>query len=259
MLFRTSQLERSRLRARDGRIGKIETFLFDEEQWVLRYIVAKHGFAFLGKRVLISPMSVTGALRDGEAITVGLTRKQVKNAPSADLAQPVSRQKEAELLRYYRVPVYWGGAGLWGGALTPVEAGSLASAPGPDEQYLPETDAQTDAQTDAESHLRSTREVTGYRLRAPEEEVGSVTDFLIEDTTWAVRYLRVETRAEIGGGSLFISPHWVREISWGERTILIDTPLEQLRNVPATAAEGRLSREEEEHLHELFGKARYWK
>ncbi len=255
MLLRTSRLEQSHLRARDGRIGKITTFLFDEEQWVLRYIVAKHGFAFFGRRVLISPMSVTGALRDGEAITVGLTRKQVKNAPAADLAQPISRKKEAQFLRYYRVPVYWGGAGLWGGALTPVEAGSLASAPGLEAEYPPEADAETRD----ESHLRSTREVAGYRVCAPENEVGQITDFVIEDTTWAVRYLRVETDEGVGGGTLFISPHWVREISWIERRVSIDTPLEQLRDVPRVGEGGAPTRDEEERLHEFFGKVRYWR
>ncbi len=181
MLLRTSRLEKSHLRATDGRIGKIETFLFDEEQWVLRYILAKYGFAFLSRRVLISPMSVTGALRDSEAIAVGLTRKQIKNAPPADLAQPVSRKKEAQFLSYYRMPAYWGGAGLWGGALTPLEAGAL-----------------------------------------------------------------------------FISPHWVREISWIERRISIDMALEQLRDVPKIGAGGEPSRDEEEHLHDFFGMARYW-
>ena len=255
MLLRTSRLEKSHLRATDGRIGKIETFLFDEEQWVLRYILAKYGFAFLGRRVLISPMSVTGALRDSETIAVGLTRKQIKNAPPADLAQPVSRKKEAQFLSYYRMPAYWGGAGLWGGALTPLEAGSLSSAPAVDEAFAPESDLESDR----ESHLRSTHEVAGYRLHASEEEAGVVTDFVIEDTTWAIRYLRVETDDEIGGGALFISPHWVREISWIERRISIDMALEQLRDVPKVGAGGEPSRDEEEHLHDFFGMARYWK
>lgn len=257
MLLRASRLEQSRLRATDGRIGKIKTFLFDEEQWVLRYIVAKYGFALFGKRVLISPMSVTGAPRDGEAIAVGLTRKQVKSAPTADLAQPVSRKKEAQFLRYYRVPVYWGGAGLWGGALTPLEAGSLSSAPAVDEEFAPDTDLESDD----ESHLRSTREVAGYRVCAPEDEVGVITDFVIEDTTWAIRYLRIETAEDIGGGTLFISPYWVREISWIERKVSIDTPLAQLKAVPkaGTGGGGQPTRDEEEHLHEFFGKVRYWK
>ena len=255
MLLRTSKLERSRLTARDGRIGKIMTFLFDEEQWVLRYIVAKHGFLFLGRHVLISPMSVAGTIRDGEAIAVNLTQEQIKNAPDADLAKSVSRKMETEFLRYYRVPVYWGGAGLWGGALTPLEAGALSPTPANEEE--PRSDLDPDS--DDESHLRSTREVSGYHLYAQGSDVGVITDFAIEDTTWAVRYLRVEADDDTGGGSLYISPHWVQGISWADQRVSIDIPLARLKDAPKVGIKGAPSRDEEERLHEFFGKARYWK
>ncbi|TVR56818.1 MAG: hypothetical protein EA426_13130 [Spirochaetaceae bacterium] len=150
---------------------------------------------------------------------------------------------------------YGGGTGLWGGVLTPLEAGSLSSAPAVDEAFATESDLESDG----ESHLRSTREVAGYWLQASEQKAGVVTDFVIEDTTWAIRYLLVETDDEIGGAALFISPHWVREISWIERRISIEMPLEQLRDVPKVGAGGAPSRDEEEHLHEFFGKTRYWK
>ena len=221
----------------------------------MRYIVAKHGLFVLGKRVLISPMSVTGTIRGGQAISVGLTRKQIRNAPSADLAQPISRKQEAMYLSYYRVPFYWGGAGLWGGALTPLEAGALSTTTATDGASHPEADPESDD----ESHLRSTREVVGYRVREPGEEVGTVTDFLIEDTTWAVRYLCIETAEDIGGGTLFISPHWVQEISWLERRVSIEILRAQLARVPKVGVGGVLSRDDEERLHEFFGKARYWR
>ncbi|MFW6312890.1 MAG: hypothetical protein ACOC2N_03310 [Spirochaetota bacterium] len=252
MLISTSKIEGSRVHAQDGTIGKVATFLFDEEQWVLRYIVAKHGFLFSGGRVLLSPVSVTGTVGENDrAIRVGLTKEQIKNAPPANLARPISRRKEEQFHRYYQIPVYWGGAGLWGTAMTPMEAGTVSYEPAPAEEPVA---ADTD-----EFHLRSTEEVAGYRVEAQGESVGTVSGFLIEDTTWAVRYLSVDMQDEYGGGKLFISPHWVDEISWIERKLKLDLPTKRLREMPTIGVQDTLEREDEEKLHEFFGQPRYWK
>ena len=192
-------------------------------------------------------------MSDGEEFRVGLTKEQVKNAPTADLARPISRRKEEQFHRYYQIPVYWGGAGLWGSAMTPMEAGTVTYEPSPEAEPEPISAA------DEEYHLRSTRELEGYRVHAGEDIVGTVGGFIIEDTTWAVRYLRVDAKEEIGGGNLFISPHWVDEISWIERTLKLDMDRARLSEVPTVGVEGSLSREEEEQLHTFFGKPRYWK
>lgn len=251
MLIRTSRIEGSRIQATDGQIGKVETFLFDEEQWVLRYIVARHGFLVFGGHVLLSPISVTGTVNDGGAISVGLSKDQIKDAPSADLARPISRRKEEQFHRYYRIPVYWGGAGLWGSAMTPMEAGTVT--------YEPAPGAEPIVTGDDEYHLRSTREVEGYRVHTNDGPAGSVAGFVIEETTWAVRYLRVDTKDGIGGGTLFVSPHWVDEISWIERTLTLAIDAAKLNEIPAVGVADTLTRDEEERLHGFFGKPRYWK
>lgn len=43
-------------------------------------------------------------------------------------------------------------------------------------------------------HLRSTNAVRGYEIQALDDEIGHVEDFVIDDETWAIRYLVVATR-----------------------------------------------------------------
>jgi len=43
-------------------------------------------------------------------------------------------------------------------------------------------------------HLRSTKEVTGYQFGALDGEIGHVDDFIVDDETWAIRYLVVATK-----------------------------------------------------------------
>ena len=259
MLITTSVIEGSSVIAKDGTIGTVETFIFDDEQWVVRYLAVRHGLPLLRKHVLLSVASVTHpAAADRSQIAVDLTRKEVKHAPSADLARPVSRRKEEQFHRYYRTPVYWGGSGLWGSATTPIEAGTVTYAP-------QSQDEQRGARED-EYHLRSTREVEGYRVETSdgnardsgETRVGAVGGVLIEDTTWAVRYLRVDPDGSLRRGHLYLSPHWVDEISWIEEKMTLEMEGSRLRELPTFDAKSSLSRDEERQLHVCLEKPGYW-
>ena len=261
MLITTSKIERSRVIARDGAIGRVDTFLFDEEQWVVRYLVVRHGLPLLRKHALLSVASVKGpAGADGSQIKVDLTREEVKHAPSADLARPVSRRKEEQFHRYYKIPVYWGGSGLWGSAMTPMEAGTVT--------YEPESQTEPIGAREDEYHLRSTREVEGYRVETAgadagdegvrDNEVGIVGGFLIEDAPWAVRYLRIDPHESLGGGHLYVSPHWVGAFSWIESKMTLEMQSPRLREIPTFGVQETLSRDDEEQLHAFFERAGYW-
>jgi hypothetical protein len=43
------------IRATDGEIGSVHDFLFDDEHWTVRYLVADTGDWLSGRLVLISP------------------------------------------------------------------------------------------------------------------------------------------------------------------------------------------------------------
>ena len=250
MLLSTSRLEEAKVEAEDGSAGKITTFLFDEEHWVLRYIVVRAGFLSLGGSVLISPVSVTGPVHGGNSIKVGLTREQIKDAPAADLARPVSRAKEEQFHRYHKIPVYWGGSGLWGDAMTPMDAGTVT--------YKPDPEQKPRGSAEEEFHLRSTREVEGYDVHAADEPIGKVADFVMEDSSWRIRYVRAETGDKIGGGHLYVSPQWVTGISWIEKRLSIEVGRERLKEAPSVGIQGELSRDDERRLHEFFEQKPYW-
>ena len=58
MLFNLEALKGMTLLALDGEIGKCIDFLFDDQHWVVRYMDARAGNCLLGRRVLISPISL---------------------------------------------------------------------------------------------------------------------------------------------------------------------------------------------------------
>jgi sporulation protein YlmC with PRC-barrel domain len=48
-------------------------------------------------------------------------------------------------------------------------------------------------------HLRSTHDVSGYHIQATDGEIGHVEDFIIDDETWAIRYLIIDTHELVAG------------------------------------------------------------
>jgi hypothetical protein len=60
--------------------------------------------------------------------------------------------------------------------------------------------------------LHRTTKLRGFHIEAEDGEIGHVDDFLLDDQTWAVRYLVVDTSNWIGGRSVLISPTTVDSI-----------------------------------------------
>ncbi|MBX0328866.1 PRC-barrel domain-containing protein [Oscillochloris sp. ZM17-4] len=103
------------IQATDGDIGHVDAFFFDDVAWSIRYMVANTGGWLLPETVLISPRSIRSVDWEQRLVAVNLTRQQVKDAPSTDTDEPVSRQMEIAHAAYYRYDPYWYGPGLWGG------------------------------------------------------------------------------------------------------------------------------------------------
>jgi hypothetical protein len=85
-----------------------------------------------------------------------------------------------------------------------------------------------------------------------------VADLLVEDTTWAIRYLRIAAKYEYAEGTLYVSPSWIRDFRWLDKTITLDLKPEELRRAPTVGKTGTLVRIEETQIHEHFRRPRYW-
>lgn len=94
MLRNLKDLERYTVGATDGDLGRVVDFLFDDERWVVRYLVVEPGGFFDERRVLISPISFRQVDWRLQCFNVALTKDKVRNSPSIDLDKPVSRQYE---------------------------------------------------------------------------------------------------------------------------------------------------------------------
>jgi hypothetical protein len=253
MLKSVVQLQGATIRATDGEIGNVDQFYFDDETWAIRYLVVNTSSWLVGRLVLISPIALGQRDWESKRLDVALTKKQIEDSPPIDTHKPVSRQHEAVYLGYYGYPYYWGGPNLWG-------LGSYPAGLGVRREAVTEAEASKAraGKESADSHLRSTNEVAGYHVEAADGEIGHVEDFIVDNETWAIRYLEVDTRNWWPGKKVLVSPQWVDNVSWPDSKVYVDLSRETIKNGPEYIESMPVTREYEKRLYEHYGRSAYY-
>jgi hypothetical protein len=251
MLLGANDLHGYSIHATDGDIGHVDQFYFDDEAWAVRYLVIDTGNWLTGKRVLISPIAVNGIDRDKKTFDAGLTKEQVKNSPDVDTHMPISRRREMEYFNYYGWPYYWYGGGLWGGAFYP-GALNMASALDAESGARPKPPVEP-----GDSHLRSTKVVLNYHVEAADGEIGHVEDFIMDDRTWTIRYLVVNTRDWWPGERVLVPPRWIDQLSWAESRVYVGVDRASIKSAPRYEPSSLITREYERKLYGHYGRPGY--
>jgi uncharacterized protein YrrD len=247
MLRSADDLMGFRILATDDKIGSVHDFYFDDTAWQIRYLVADTGGWLAGRRVLLSPKALGKPDWEGGVFPVHLTREQVENSPGIETEKTVSRQYETDLHHYYGWPVYWGEVGY-------AVPGAVANP-----AAVPEATNRTEVEEKPGGHnLRGMREVKGYDIRASDGEIGTVKDFIVDDETWQVRYLVIDTGNWLPGKKVLLAPEWVHMIKWSERNVHVEMDQEHIKNAPEFDTSEPVSREYENRLHDHYGRTKYW-
>ncbi len=236
------------LQAEDGAIGRCKDFLFDDELWTIRYMVADTGKWLPGKKVLISPVSLGEPDWVSNRFPVRLTKKQIEEAPSIDEYAPVSRQYEIKYHAYYGWHSYWDGVEVWG----------IDAYPGP--LYAEKKKEVVEIKPESgDPHLRSASEVKGYHIKARDEEIGHVEDFIVDDQTWTIRYMIIDTSNWWPGSrKVLVPPTWIDSVAWAESKVRVDLTVEQIRLGPEYDPSAPVNREYETRLYDFYGRPKYW-
>jgi len=251
MLRSLKAIEGYAVGADDGDIGKVVNFFLDDERWTIRYLVVETGgpLTWDGRLVLISPISFRQVDWLTRRFHLALTMEWVKNSPSIEMDKPVSRQHEADHTRHYGYKRYWGYPGIWGVGSSPslLAAGVAAEIP------APPTEKAT-----GDTHLRSAKEIRGYHIHGSDGEIGHVEDFIVDDETWEVRFLVVNTGSWWLGKEVLIAPHWASHVSWEEATVFVDLTRQAIKASPEWNPTKGVNKEYETRLYDYYGRAVGW-
>ena len=263
MLHSMKDLEGYTIGATDGVIGHVKDFYFDDEAWVIRYLVVETGAWLSSRRVLISPMAINEPNWSEKSFPAAITQEQVKNSPNIDTDKPVSRQHEVAYSGYYGYPYYWGGGGFWSNGVYPGMMLSGVGHGGQDESRTDRarnspTEGASDRRQQDDARLRSGNAITTYDIHATDGDIGHVQGLLIDERSWAIRYLIVNTSNWWLGHQVLIAPQWIEGVSWEDRRVSVSLTRDAVRSSPAHPPGTRTQRDEETRIHDHYGRPGYW-
>lgn len=182
MLQNIKELYGHKLAATDGEIGHVTDFYFDDNTWVDRYLVADTGSWLSGRKGLLAPHAFGARDREKKTLPISLTCQQTEDSPSIELHKPVSRQYEIEYYAHYGWSIYWGGGDIWGLGGSPEVTPLVTDTAGVSPLYEHRDD----------KHLQSAKAVQGYAIDAIDGEIGKVSGFLVDERSWAIRYVSAD-------------------------------------------------------------------
>jgi len=231
MLHTATAIAGYRLGGRDGELGRVKGFYFDDRSWEIRYLVANTRNWLTGITVLIAPHALMSVSRSERLVSVDLTREQIERSPALSGQAPVSEQFKAAPFGTYGSPI----RGF-------VERDGSVRTPGKGH----------------DPHLRSTDHVRGYHLQATDGEIGHVDDFIIDDATWAIRYLVIATHNWRPGKRVLIAPAWIERVSWSKKKVFVGLTSQAIQQSPEYTAASLPTREYETGLHGHYDRPGYW-
>jgi len=94
------------IHATDGSIGHLESFLLDDTDWAIRYLIVDTSNWWLGAHVLVAPYAVKDIDWTEQQVHLNVTRDKVKTSPIWDPAEIVERTYERQLHSHYGWPGY---------------------------------------------------------------------------------------------------------------------------------------------------------
>jgi sporulation protein YlmC with PRC-barrel domain len=204
----------------------VEDFYFDDETWTIRYLVVKTGNWLSGRKVLISPDSLLQFSWESGIFPVRLTMEQVRNSPDIDTEKPIFRQQEEKLTNYYPWQPYWR-TGFYPGSLW----GVIQSTP----VFNPASIGEPERimRSKEELHLRSFQKVTGYHIHAVDGDIGHLNDLVLDDQTWQISYLVVDTHNWIGGKKVLVAVRHIKGVQWENSKVVVDITVDSIKNSSA--------------------------
>ncbi|ETZ19562.1 PRC-barrel domain-containing protein [Pedobacter sp. V48] len=216
MQIHSDQLYGVTLTATDGKIGTVKDLYFDDENWILRYLVVETDSWLFKRKVLISPCAlVFNEKLNLDALPVSLSKEQIKNSPHIDTDMPVSRQEESSLFNHYSWPVN-GRAGL----------GYPTTA------MLKEVSAQQsrlEHQDKFDPNLRSLQHISQYSVHNPEGIIGRAKDLVIELPDWTIPYLLIDDIFTSDEERVLVSTDQIVSIDWNTRQISVSMSRDELQ------------------------------
>jgi hypothetical protein len=101
------EVKKYSIEAVDGAIGHVEDFVVEDDTWTLRYTVVDTKKWLPGRTVLVATSWINKISWKDSAVSVALTKEEIKHSPQMNEVMPINREFEERLHDHYKKPKYW--------------------------------------------------------------------------------------------------------------------------------------------------------
>ncbi|TNE45168.1 MAG: PRC-barrel domain containing protein [Deltaproteobacteria bacterium] len=244
MLRSVKELKGYTIQAQDGPIGSCQDLLFDERDFQVRYLLVDTGEWLPGRKVLIAPVFCYKPDWSTQTIPVGLTKEQIQDSPELSDHEPISHQYQKQhSLFYARFPV-----------TTPTMS-AMAHWP----YMMPHVATPPRPKADEEAYevdgfLRSCREVIDYELHTPDDKVGYLYDWILEDDTWSLPFLVLDTRKWLPGHQALVKTSAANYVSWHDHELRLNMTAEEVEECPSYHPSHPINQQVETRRYDYLGR-----
>ena len=84
----------------------------------------------------------------------------------------------------------------------------------------------------SERHLMSATDLNGLHIEATDGEIGHVDDVLVDQDSWNVRYVVLDTSNWIGGRAVVLSPRVLKEVDQSDRIVRVNVARDDVKRSP---------------------------
>jgi hypothetical protein len=100
--------------------------------------------------------------------------------------------------------------------------------------------------------------IKGFSIEATDGTIGSVSDFLFEDSNWTVRWVVVDTGTWLSGRKVLLTPRQVADADAKQRHFRVNLTKQQVKDSPDIDTEQPVSRQMESDVYGYYNADPYW-
>ena len=106
--------------------------------------------------------------------------------------------------------------------------------------------------------LQNASTINGYAIAASDGRIGTVSDFLFDDTSWLVRWLVVDTGNWLSGRRVLLPPSVLGHPDQEEKEFPVRLTMQQVKDSPDVDTKRPVSRQKETDIYDYYGWRPYW-
>jgi uncharacterized protein YrrD len=118
--------------------------------------------------------------------------------------------------------------------------------------------ARTQAVKDVSAMLHQGLAFKGFSIEATDGKIGTVSDFLFDDTTWKLRWLVVDTGNWLNDRKVLLHPSAIDKPDGPAQALLVNLTRDQVEKSPAIATDEPVSQQMEYRLYGYYGVDPLW-